>query len=93
MGFYTSKNLDFPSEDYGRFDLAEFNVKRDFHCKAKEISNICKKNTNMSVKKHFFDYIEEFPCILGTTNRKIKRPSLEAAKPTFLAAVTVGGRW
>ena len=47
----------------------------------------------MSVKKHFFDHIEEFPCILGTTNRKIKRPSLEAAKPTFLAAATVGGRW
>ena len=47
----------------------------------------------MSVKKHFFDHIEGFPCILGTTNRKIKRPSLEAAKPTFLAAATVGGRW
>ena len=49
--FNTSKNLDFPYEDYGRFDLDEmddseciagFNVKRDFQCKAKEISNICK---------------------------------------------------
>ena len=49
--FNTSKNLDFPYEDYGRFDLDEmddsaciagFNVKRDFHCTAKEISNICK---------------------------------------------------
>ena len=46
----------------------------------------------MSVKKHFFDYIEEFPCILGTTNWKIKWPSLDAAKPTFFAAATVGGR-
>ena len=46
----------------------------------------------MSVKKHFFDYIKEFLCILRATNRKVKRPSLEAAKPTVLAAATVGGR-
>ena len=46
----------------------------------------------MTVKKHFFDYIEEFPCILRATNRQIKWPPLEAAKPTFLAAATGGGR-
>ena len=46
----------------------------------------------MNVKKHFFDYIKEFPCILRATNRKIKWPSPEAAKPTFLAAAPVGGR-
>ena len=46
----------------------------------------------MRENKHFFHYIEEFPCILRATNRKIKWPLLEATKPTFLAAATEGGR-
>ena len=36
-----------------------------FAVKQKKCSNICKQNTKPCVNKHFFDYIEEFLCILA----------------------------